>query len=62
MKEIKVRCLSDEAFRKYGVYQKLTADAEMKNRVIPCGDFLSRFTDTGFWKNYPAYGLLLSCL
>ena len=39
MKEIKVRCLSDEAFRKYGVYQKLTADAEMKNRVIPCGDF-----------------------
>ena len=39
MKEIKVRCLSDEAFRKYGVYQKLTADAEMKNRVMPCGDF-----------------------
>ena len=34
MKEIKVRCLSDEAFRKYGVYQKLTADAEMKNRAL----------------------------
>lgn len=39
MKEIKVRRLNDEAFRKYGVYQDLTADMEMKSRAIPCGDF-----------------------
>lgn len=39
MREIKVQNLSDEAFRKYGVYQNLTADEEMKSRVIPCGDF-----------------------
>lgn len=50
MKEIKVRCLSDEAFRKYGVYQKLTADAEMKNRVIPCGDFYPDLLTLDFGK------------
>ena len=50
MKEIKVQCLSDEAFRKSGVYQKLTADAEMKNRVIPCGDFYPDLLTLDFGK------------
>lgn len=50
MKEIKVQCLGDERFRKYGVYQDLTADAEMKGRVIPCGDFYPDLLTLDFGK------------
>lgn len=39
MREIKVQQLNEEAFRKYGMYQSLTDNEQMKSRVIPCGSF-----------------------
>ena len=39
MKEIEVKALSDEAFRKYGEYQDLINDYEMANRSLPGDGF-----------------------
>ena len=39
MREIKVQQLSDEAFRKYGVYQNLLDNESMKSRTFPSNGF-----------------------
>lgn len=39
MREIKVQQLSDEGFRKYGVYQNLLDNESMASRTFPSGGF-----------------------
>ena len=39
MRTIKIQKLTDEGFRKYGVFQDLTNHTQMAQRVIPCGNF-----------------------
>lgn len=50
MREIKVQQLSDEGFRKYGVFQNLTDHEQMKSRVIPCGSFYPDLVTLDFGK------------
>ena len=48
MREIKVQQLSDEGFRKYGVYQNLLDNESMASRTFPSGGFYADLVSLDF--------------
>lgn len=50
MRTIKIQKLTDEGFRKYGVFQDLTNHTQMAQRVIPCGNFYPDLLTLDFGK------------
>lgn len=62
MREIKVQQLNEEAFRKYGMYQSLTDNEQMKSRGDTLRKLLSGFTDSGLCTDDSADHILLSCV
>ena len=50
MINIKVEKLSDESFRKFGVYQDLTNDEQMSARTVAGGDFKADLIELNFGK------------